>query len=189
MLLFQPLQAPPRLISQQVLSSPSHPTGSNTRSTTISVCRDITIDPQRSVMMMFRSIVQPNVPMWGRSMTPSSHGSPARSLAQKAIMRGLQGAVRDYQGLGSPSTASLPPLEFLQEGPSSGASNWSFQVETGMHQMLEVITKMSDVTFSDQESQVTSQGKTATLNKWREYEFNDKIFYCWADCYPQEGGT
>ena len=55
--------------------------------------------------------------------------------------------------------------------------------------MSEVIMKMSDVALSDWESQVTGQGGTATLNKWREYEFNGEIFYSYADCYPQEGGT
>ena len=65
-------------------------------------------------------------------MTLSSCGSPARSLTQKAIIWGLQGVVRDYQGLVSLSAVSLPPPEFLWEGPSSGASNWSAQVEMGM---------------------------------------------------------
>ena len=161
---FQPLQAPPRLIPQQVLSNPSHLIGNNTRVPHISTCKDITVNPQR-LMMISGSIVQPDVPMQGRSMTLSSHGSPARSPAQKAIMRRLQGVVRDYQGLGLPSAASPPPPEFPQERPSSGPLNWFAQVEMGMHQMLEVITKMSDTALLDQESWVTNQGGTTTINK------------------------
>ena len=82
----------------------------------MSMTRDIIVDPQRSVMTMSSTIVLNNAPKQGRSTTPSSNGSPVRSPAQKVIMRGLQGAVREYQGLGSPSAASLPV--FPQERPS-----------------------------------------------------------------------
>ena len=101
------------------------------------------------------------------------------------IRKGLHEAVKEY--LQAPLVSTLPCPEFLIDGPLASSS--SVQLETGLCQMSEVVMAMLDQALSDQGSLGTSQGKIATLNKWKEYKFNDKIFYSYADCYPQEGGT
>ena len=113
----------------------------------MSMHRDIVVNPQRSVMTMTSIIRQINALRQGRSTTLSSHGSPARSPAQKVIMRGLQGAVRDYRGLGSLSAVSLPAPVFQQERPSLDPLSSLSWLESGMHQMLEVITRMLETAF------------------------------------------
>ena len=132
---FHLLPPAPCPVPQQVLSGQTHPTANNTKLLHTSICRDTVVGPQRSTMTMSRSIVQPDAPMQGRSTTQSSSGSPVRSLAQKTIMRGLWGVVREYWGLGSLSAASLLALVSMHGRPSSGPSSSSIQLETGMCQM------------------------------------------------------
>ena len=76
-------------------------------------------------------------------------------------MNGLQRAVQEY--LGSPSATSLPQLAVLPRvKPISGPlSLESVQLESGMCQMSEVNTRMSEVALSAQDLRGTSQGVIA----------------------------
>ena len=90
-------------------------------------------------------------------------------------MTGLQDAVQEWKN--APPANTLPPPSF--------ASSSSVRLEEGMHQMLEVVLKMSEMVLSDQGSQEEvvkntwrglKQGETATTNyPWTEYWFNGEV--------------
>ena len=181
-LVFHPLPVPPRPIPQWVLSGQSLPSGSNTKWRNTSTCRDIVADLNWSKMMMFGSIDISEPKRQGRNSTPSSNGSVTSSW--RRIQKGLQGAVREY--LQAPLVSTLPHPEFPMAGPSTSHS--SGQLEEGLRQMLDIITGMSDQALLDQGSQgsrkssqtiwkIADQGRTTTLDKWREYIFNGKTCF------------
>ena len=137
--------------------------------------------PQRSIWKTSGIIVPSDVPMRERSLTPSSSGSPAMSLVQKRIMKGLCKAKKDY--VGSPSAMTLPTPVFPLE-PSS----LSAHLEQGMHQMSEVITQMSDVVLLDQGSKGPKKSAWKTLPtaetaipKWTEYWSNCEMSFFLSD--------
>ena len=120
----------------------------------------------------------------GKSITPSSNGSVTSS--RRVIQKGLQGAIREY--LQAPLVSALPCLEFLTGGPLPSSS--SVQLETGLNQMSDVVTAMSDQALLDQGSlgckrnnqtvwKIVDQEEIATSSQWTEYEYNGDIFYLW----------
>ena len=92
-------------------------------------------------------------------------------------MTGLQDVVQEWKN--APPASMLPQPSF--------ASSSSVHLEEGMHQMLEVVEKMSETALLDQGSQEAvvrntwkglKQGETATTNyPWTEYWINDEVFF------------
>ena len=75
-------------------------------------------------------------------------------------------------------------------GPSTSCS--SGRLEEGLRQMSDIITGMLDQALLDQGSQgsrkssqtvwkVVDQGRTATLDKWREYVFNSETCFSYVE--------
>ena len=95
------------------------------------------------------------------------------SLFQKTIKKGLKEAVQEY--LQAPPASTLPCPEFPMDGllPSSS----SVQLEEGLHQMLDIVTAISEQALSDQGFQgsrksawKTTPGKTTIPKRWEREE-------------------
>ena len=90
-------------------------------------------------------------------------------------MTSLQDAVQEWKN--APPASTLPQPSF--------ASSSSVRLEEGMHQMSEVVVKMSETGLSDQGFQEgpvrntwrgLKSGETATTNfPWTEYWFNGEV--------------
>ena len=90
-------------------------------------------------------------------------------------MTGLQDAVQEWKN--APPASTLPQPSFTLSS--------STRLEEGMHQMSEVVSRMSETALLDQGSQEgvvrntwrgLKQGETTTTNyPWTEYWFNGEV--------------
>ena len=89
-------------------------------------------------------------------------------------MTGLQDAVQEWKS--APPASTLPQPSF--------ATSSSVRLEEGLHQMSEVVAKMSETALSDQGSQENPvrntwkelRAGTGTSNApWTEYWFNGEV--------------
>ena len=145
--------------------------------------RDTIVNPNQLRMTMSGNIDPGRQWRQGRSTTPSLNGSVTSS--RRTIQKGLQGVIREY--LQAPPVSTLPQLEFLM-GPLASSS--SIQLETGLCQMLDIVTAMSDQALLDQESQgsrkniwKTNPVKTITPKRWEEEDAAGNVLFYYPEFF------